>query len=313
MECAKVKEQCHNKMESQERNHSIADILHDTDSVRIGVLGFKHDGKVETHRHRCYEFVYVDKGFTLHMAEGTTTVLTGGDLFVVQPGIFHSYTGAYHTEVYNIIFDPEELGSLKEEVMSLPGLDCLRCAEETETVCSGDVTPDTAPVLRVDIALRQDMVRLLDTMKRERECRNPGWEQNLKGQLICFLVFYSRIYQQHQIHDGRTDGYHGYICRALRFIEENYQNDIGGKEVAECIGLSQDYVSKQFKQALSMSPSEYIRRFRVAKAMELLKDTDLPASEIAYKVGFGDLSLFSRVFKRMCGISPSDFRRGMKV
>ena len=70
-----------------------------------------------------------------------------------------------------------------------------------------------------------------------------------------------------------------------------------------------DYVSKQFKNQLSMSPSEYMRKFRIAKSMELLKSTDLSVAEITEMTGFKDISIFSRVFKQTIGKSPLSFRK----
>jgi len=268
--------------------------------TKIRVESMEHNGKIWMHKHEFYEFVYVDTGFTLHTHDGRTSVLTPGDLFAIRPNEAHAYTSAYHTKLYNCLFFLEELKGLSDELLILPGLDNVLNSQATEPV----------PVLHVDLSVRSDLTLLLERMKWEQLNRGIGWELNLKSQLISFLIFYSRLYSSGDAAiRSHNDGYYGYIFKALEFIDQNYQNDLTSRDIAECTGLSHDYVAKQFKNVLSMTPSEYIRRFRVAKSMELLKTTDLSAAEIAKQVGFGDISLFSRVFKQLTGVSPTTFRK----
>ncbi|MDD4772867.1 MAG: AraC family transcriptional regulator [Eubacteriales bacterium] len=276
------------------------DKIFEPDSVKIRVMSAEHNGKTWLHRHAFYEFVYIDTGFTLHSHDGRTSVLTAGDLFAICPNEAHSYSSSYHTNLFNCLFYLEELSGLEDEILSLPGMGEL---------ARNSGTP--FPVLHVGLSERRDLVLILEKMKWESQTRASGWQLNLKSLLISFLIFYSRLYCTEQTARKNQDsgGYYNYIYRALEYIENNYKNDIGGREIAECTGLSHDYIAKQFKNVLSMTPTEYIRRFRVAKSMELLKTTTLSAAEIAAEVGFGDISLYSRVFKQLMGITPTAFRR----
>jgi len=276
------------------------DSLFDSSNVKIRVMSAEHNGKTWLHRHAFYEFVYIDTGFTLHSHDGRTSVLTAGDLFAICPNETHSYSSAYHTNLYNCLFYLEELSGLSDEIMLLPGM--------------GELLHNNRipfPVLHVGLPERRDLVLILEKMKWENQTRAAGWQLSLKSLLISFLIYYSRLYCTEQTARKSQDGggYYTYIYRALEYIEQNYKKDIGGREIAECTGLSHDYVAKQFKNVLSMTPSEYIRRFRVAKSMELLKTTSLTAAEIAAAVGFGDISLYSRVFKQLIGITPTAFRK----
>lgn len=267
--------------------------------IRIKVLSQEHNGKTWLHRHAFYEFVYIDAGFTLHSHDGRTSVLTAGDLFAISPNEAHSYTSSYHTNLYNILFFLDELSGLQDEILQLPGMGEL-----------GRTGGAPFPVLHVGLSERRDLVLLLEKMKWENQTRGIGWQLNLKSELISFLIFYSRLYGAGQAaKDESENGYYGYIYRALEYIELNYASDIGSREISECTGLSCDYIARQFKSVLQMTPSEYIRRFRVAKSMELLKTTDMTAADIAQSVGFGDISLYSRVFKQLIGISPTQFRK----
>ncbi|MHC1696080.1 MAG: AraC family transcriptional regulator [Eubacteriales bacterium] len=271
----------------------------DAGTVHITVKNEVHHGKVWLHSHNFYEFVYVDKGFSLHSYNGKTTILTPGDLFAISPHDIHSYTNAYQTTIYNCLFDLYELEGLGSEVMSLPGI---------KWALDGSAE---LPLVKVGLSERHDLVLLLERMRWERYNKAQGWEVALKSQLIQFLLAFSRIAQNAKstIPDAKGS-YLGYIYKVLLFIEDNYKNsEITTADIAEYTGLSVDYVSKQFKNQLSMSPSEYMRKFRIAKSMELLKSTDLSVAEITEMTGFKDISLFSRVFKQTIGKSPLSFRK----
>lgn len=75
------------------------------------------------------------------------------------------------------------------------------------------------------------------------------------------------------------------------------------------LGMSRSQLHRKLKALTDLSASQYIRMFRMNKAQELLRDTDLTIAEIGYEVGFKDPSHFSRVFTSHFGISPSETRR----
>ncbi len=99
------------------------------------------------------------------------------------------------------------------------------------------------------------------------------------------------------------------ISAALSFIDENYFRDLSLSEIAGHVNLSSGYFSGLFKKELDMSFVEYLNNLRIEKAKELLVNTYLKAYEIAAKVGFGDETYFSRVFKKNTGISIQEYKK----
>ena len=81
------------------------------------------------------------------------------------------------------------------------------------------------------------------------------------------------------------------------------------KALEKELGYSKEHITQQFKSELEISPADYLRRYRVAKSMELLCGTDMPVSDVAKECGFVDMSAFSRVFKTFGGETPSEFRK----
>jgi len=98
------------------------------------------------------------------------------------------------------------------------------------------------------------------------------------------------------------------VKRAVAYMHQNYARPLARWEIAEAIGVSENYFSRLFKQELDLSPWDYLNRFRVSQAKELLRRTDGSVKCIAGQVGFKDQKYFSRVFHKLTGLSPSEFR-----
>lgn len=269
------------------------------DTIKINIHNIVHQGKFWQHTHAFFEFVYVVEGFALHSYNGDTSILAAGDLFAIYPGNVHSYNAAYNTKIFNVLFYIDELGEAGEEISSMLSL-CKTSENER----------DSLPIVNVPFNERHTLVSLISAMVTEREQKRIGWELNLKSMLTCFIVMCTRLMSEKSTaksNDHRS--YSGYICTALKYIEDNYKNEISSADIAAAAGLSSDYLTKLFKNVMSITPIEYVRKFRIAKSMNLLHDTNMPISKVAAAAGFSDASIFSRAFKQVTGMTPALFRR----
>jgi YesN/AraC family two-component response regulator len=98
------------------------------------------------------------------------------------------------------------------------------------------------------------------------------------------------------------------VKRAVAYLHQNYTRPLARWEIAEAIGVSEDYLSRVFSRELGLSPWEYLNRYRVNRAKELLARTDANIRSVAHQVGFRDQAYFSRVFRKLTGQSPNAFR-----
>jgi two-component system response regulator YesN len=103
--------------------------------------------------------------------------------------------------------------------------------------------------------------------------------------------------------------YSRYVSEAMRYIDEHYAEDIGLASVAEHLGLSESRLSHLFKDETGQTPGSYLIQTRIRAAMEMLKDCRSRVSEAAEKTGFRDIAHFSSTFKKIVGMSPSDYQR----
>src|SRR5439155_6958804 len=101
------------------------------------------------------------------------------------------------------------------------------------------------------------------------------------------------------------------IWKARNFIEQHSDEELLLTKVAKAVNISANYLSEKFKKVTGVNFVDYVARVRFEKARDLLKDVDLRISEIAFAVGFQSLSQFNRVFKKLLGKSPTEFRASL--
>ena len=98
------------------------------------------------------------------------------------------------------------------------------------------------------------------------------------------------------------------ITKARAFIEQNHAEDLSLGGVAKAVNTSTFYFCKMFKKATGINFTEYVSRVRIESARNLLLNPNLRISEIAYQVGFQSLTHFNRVFKKVVGEAPTEYR-----
>jgi AraC-like DNA-binding protein len=98
------------------------------------------------------------------------------------------------------------------------------------------------------------------------------------------------------------------ITRAKEYIQQNFAEDLSLSQVAKAVNTSTFYFCKMFKKGTGLNFTEYVSRVRIESAKNLLLNPNLRISEIAYQVGFQSLTHFNRVFKKMIGESPTEYR-----
>lgn len=99
------------------------------------------------------------------------------------------------------------------------------------------------------------------------------------------------------------------VKQAQAYVHYNYAQAIGRKDIADAVGVSENYLSQIFRQETSISPLDYLNRVRIARAKEYLLKNDESITQIAVCVGYNDPAYFSRVFRKLTGCSPQEFRQ----
>ena len=102
------------------------------------------------------------------------------------------------------------------------------------------------------------------------------------------------------------------VTRATRYMRERAADNPGLESVAREVGLSRSRFFEQFKNCMGVSPQQYVDCQRMAMAMEMLGQPELPIAEVSHRLGFAAPSHFARFFALHTGFPPRDFRRGVR-
>jgi AraC family transcriptional regulator len=132
------------------------------------------------------------------------------------------------------------------------------------------------------------------------------------GLAIQLIRRYSSLKDVHLGHGGMAPHR---LRKAISLIDHHLAVEEEGRvalrAVAQEVSMSYFHFSRAFKQSMGMTPTNYIAERRIERAKQLMQETELPISEIALRSGFSSQSHFTTSFRRLAGVTPRSFRRGI--
>lgn len=168
-----------------------------------------------------------------------------------------------------------------------------------------------------------DMCAVFDRLKTAimDGCDNPDTAKKMKEECFyaymeskCFQKLFQKIFlciERHISGEKRKvrEKLGKPISEAISYMKKNYKRDISLEEAAQAGNLSPSYFSKLFKTEMHCGFLEYLTQMRLNESEKLLAESSLSIKEIALAVGYPDEKYYSRLFKKMTGIKPSEFRK----
>ena len=130
-------------------------------------------------------------------------------------------------------------------------------------------------------------------------------DAEMVGRLYLFLAHLIQRNHSHSVGDTHQT----YVSNALRYIQYNYASNIGVADIARYVGISRSQLYRAFLQDFGVSPHNYLQTYRINEACSLLRDPTYSVAEVAGSVGFNDPLYFSRVFKSIKNVTPSDYQK----
>ena len=229
-----------------------------------------------------YLIHYVVSGKGYYRARDTLYSLGQGDLFIVYPG---------HTVKYWA----DEVDPWEYDWVGFAG------SEARFLIGRTDFSPQQPVLHYEDKRIPQSLAAIIEA-RGSRLCD----QTRMIGRLYEFLAL---LLELSRGADRPEDGF-DYVGSAVRYIAYNYSAGIDVSQIAREIGVSRSHLYRVFMQNLGVTPNEYLTRYRIEKACELLGGHRLPIGSVASSVGYEDPLYFSRVFKRLMGLSPRDYQKG---
>jgi two-component system response regulator YesN len=133
-----------------------------------------------------------------------------------------------------------------------------------------------------------------------QECRTV---EELEGVLIECIEETCRLIKQKK---DRHDPVKEFV---LDYIEKHYNVDISLEMVAEQLQRSRSYLSTYLKEKTGMTFTDYLHDLRISKAKEMLSQKDVRINEVSERIGYQNVNSFIRMFKKICGVTPGEYRR----
>lgn len=235
-----------------------------------------------------YQMLYVKNG-ALYCKKDKNKMycrIESGNIYIYYPNEpqYYYYLKSEQAEIYWIHFNPEKGQLLLEEYGFL----------DKDTYYVGN---------------DKKYEEILECIIGELQGKKAGFERICDSYFRVLLGYLMRGNRQEEIDDKMINNR---IKQAVQRIEHHYMEEFFIKEEAQALGFSLSQFDRLFKQMTGKSPVLYIMELRVNRAKKLLGDGSYSVAQISNAVGYKDPYYFSRVFKKVTGISPAEYRKMIK-
>ena len=231
-----------------------------------------------------FQLVYISRGSGVFETEDLPpTVVNAGNAFLLFPNVWHRYKPCSDTgwEEFWVGFDGHYAAYLMRQ-------DCFK---------GGD------PIINIgfDAEVLNVFLRLIDTVKFE----GIAFKQISSCLVIQLLgLVYASALMSDTLRSRKEK-----IVQHIRYqLHENWLGTLDMEKIASDHHVSYVWFRKAFKEVTGVSPGQYHLKIKLDKAGQMLRETTLSVSEVAYKTGFESEFYFSRIFKKKTGATPSSFR-----
>lgn len=154
--------------------------------------------------------------------------------------------------------------------------------------------------------LRQSADSLLEVLPCMQSCKDFDVYMKLAQAIGSYILL---LYESTKAPQAEDSAYHEIVSAAIDYIVSNYYKDISIDDIAHRYGLNAKYVGRLFKKQTGETFNIYLNRVRVHHAKQFLSGTSAQIIEIALECGYNNVTYFNRVFKKIQGVTPSEYRQ----
>ena len=248
------------------------------------------------HFHNFYEVYYLLGGSRYYFIKDNTYYVKAGDLVLVDKRELHRTLETmekFHYRVLMNVYDhmiPDRSGHFKELLSELFQEGSLILSFKGED--------------------KEYMDDLVGRMYQEIRQKETGYELQVRNYVLQILIFAARnrVAWRKKAEDSLRKA-NKRIFEILNYIKTHYAENLSLESVAQEFFISKFYLSHAFKEVTGFTFVEYLSNIRIKEAQRLLYKTSYPVAQIAEMVGFGTMTHFGRVFRKISGESPLNYRK----
>lgn len=247
----------------------------------------------DVHWHRWFEFFVCLKGSADFEYAGTKCTLHEGEAVFVNVGVLHKKI-LNQCEGILLLVSPELIGD----------------SNLYHSFISPLVHEGTFPGVKLsgDDAKQKRVIDLLMELYEIQSNSDETLPLIVLSNLTRILKYFydSRLMEKGSLYE---DEQAKTVRSMIFFIKENYQDDISLGDIAESQNVSNSTCIRLFQKYLYVTPGAYVNLYRLVKAKEMLKESNLNMTEIAESCGFQSSAYFTKMFKKQFGKTPSEYRK----
>lgn len=245
-------------------------------------------GLLPEHWHNELEYGLVVKGTLILKCNGQSVAVSENQGFFINTNVLHSMElKEGQTSYYSVVFHSDFLGFPKRI-----------CKKYVETFTGNSNYPWL-------VLTDTDWIKRMKRAIRHYEGKKEGYEFDFHQEVVAL---WKRMYElcppAEEVEEKRNQRIQGMLC----FIAEHYREDIGVREIALSVGISERECFRSFKKYLNSSPSIYLTQFRMNRGAEQIILTDKSIRNIAKECGFASATYFSTKFCNVYGMTPTQYR-----
>ncbi len=255
-----------------------------------------------SHRHTSFEIAYFKKGRGIYCCNNKMLEFMAGDIFIFSTNEEHFISEiSEEMLVMNLHFEPQYIYS---PIQLGQDNSFLRIFfDRSENFCNR---------LPRDHFVTEQLVRSLGELESEFSAHRDNYEIMVKIKILSMLVLMTReldyvnAVPQHQMPGSKCSDE---LIKVMDHINRNFESDISLDELAHIGNMSPNYLCTVFKQVNGMTIWEYILIRRIDEAKRLLRESDRSILDIQMLCGFRTSSNFNKAFKKLVGMSPSEYKK----
>ena len=254
------------------------------------------------HTHPFPQIVFLTSGKMTHQIGGIVAELTMGEMAIIPPGVSHSVSFTPGTTFYALSFYMSIFGEIhksnKQAVLFLKSL------ENSAIPIFPKTTLENKDILPIESLFKQ--------IETELSNKEVGYLENINSYITVLINQFIRRYFKGQPSISEQTFYTSkqMVINCIKYVDEHKAENLPLTEMAKMSNVSVSTFCSYFKQLTGKSFTAYLKHKRIAYANELIKK-GYEITAISSFCGFGDFSSFSRSYKQVMGMSPSEYKKSI--